>query len=98
VAVFVMDTSKAYPGRGADTLKEGLLAKTKAKDKSSTSSQVSGVGDVAIFTVEERSNNAKVDTILGAKGYQLQVTFHGGDLAANKDKIVALAKAAAGRL
>ena len=96
VTVTVMDTAKGYPGMSVDTLKQGLLAMVHVKRENA--SQVAGVGDVAVFSFETRSHNAKLDTILGAKGYHLQVRYHHGDAAATKDKLAALAKAAAGRL
>ena len=96
VTVTVMDTSKAHPGMSAETLKQGLLARTQVKGENA--SQVTGVGDVAVFSFANRSNTAKVDTILGAKGYLVSVRYHHGDATASKDKIAALAKVAAGRL
>ena len=94
----MIDTAKAYPGMSADTRKKGLLARVQAKDATANVSQVAGVGDVAIFAVEARSFSATVDAVLGAKGFQVSVKYHAGDSAASKDKIAALAKAAASRL
>ena len=54
LTVSVIDGSKAWPGRSADELEEGLLAKAKASGPDA--SQVSGVGDAAVFTFETRSS------------------------------------------
>jgi len=96
VSVTVIDVAKGWPGRSAEAINEGILA--KAKKGGPEASQVSGVGDAAAFTYEARSFNATVETHLKAKGVHLSVKFHGGDAVANKDKLVALLKSAAGRL
>jgi hypothetical protein len=96
VTLTVMDTSKAFPGHGSETLKQGMLAKVKAGGPNAA--QVTGVGDAAVFTHEARSFNGMVEALLAAKGILLSVRYHGGDALASKDKLVALAKEAAARL
>ena len=96
VTITVIDASQAWPGMGADLLKQGLLAKVKAEGPNA--SQVPGVGDAAAFTFEARSSNATAEAYLMAKGVHLSVKFHAGDSLSNKDKIIALLRDAAARL
>lgn len=96
LTITVMDASKAWPGKSAEDLRQGLLAKVKVEGKNA--SVIPGVGDTAAFTFEERSSTATVEALLPAKGVLLAVTFHAGDALANRDKIVALVKGAAARL
>ncbi len=96
LAIAVMDASKAWPGKSAEDLRQGLLAKVKVEGKNA--SVIPGVGDAAAFTFEERSSTATAEALLPAKGAYLVVTFHAGDSLAIKDKIVALLKDAAARL
>jgi hypothetical protein len=96
LTITVMDASKAFAGVRPDLLQQGLLA--KAKNGGPDASQVSGVGDAAVFTFEARSSNATVEAYFKTKDLHLSLTFHAGDSLANKDKIIALLKAAAARL
>ena len=96
VTITVIDASQAWPGTGADVLKQGLLAKVKAEGPNA--SQIPGVGDAAAFTFEARSSNATAEAYLMSKGVHLSVKFHAGDSLANKDKIIALLRDAAARL
>ena len=96
VTITVIDASKAWPGTRADVIREGLLAKVKTEGPNA--SQVSGVGDAAVFTFEARSSNATAEAYLKTKGVHLSAKFHAGDSLSNKDKIIALLKDAAARL
>lgn len=91
-----MDTSQSSPGVSPDLIRQGLLARVKAGGPNA--SQVPGVGDAAVFTFEDRVSSATAQTYLSAKGVHLSVKFHAGDSLSNKDKLVALLKAAAARL
>ena len=96
LTITVMDASKAWPGRSAEVLREGLLAKVKAEGPNA--SEVPGVGDAAAFTFEARSSSATAEAYLKVKGVLLELQFHAGDSLANKNKVVALLKDAAARL
>jgi hypothetical protein len=94
--ITVMDAAKAWPGKSAEDLRQGLLAKVKVEGKNAA--VIPGVGDTAAFTFEERSSTATAEALLPAKGVLLALNFHAGDALAIKDKIVALLKDAAARL
>lgn len=96
VTVTVIDVSKAYPGTDADVIQQGLLARVKTEGPNA--SEVSGVGDAAVFTFEARSSNATAEAYLKAKGVHLSVKYHAGDSLSSKDKVIALLKDAAARL
>ena len=74
LTVAVIDASKGWPGVSPDLLQQGILAKVKASGPNA--SQVTGVGDAAAFTFEERASNATVEAYFKAKGVHLAVTFH----------------------
>lgn len=98
ITVNVIDASKAWVGVSPDQLVQGLLAKVKAKDATLSASQISGVGDAAVFTYEERSHNAMAEAYFKKKDAHVSVQFHHGDALANKDKVIALLKQAADRI
>jgi len=96
LSITVIDGTKAWPGTTPDTLAEGLRAKVGAPRSNAT--QVSGVGDAAVFSHEARSNNGTVEAYFKKKNLHLSVVFHSGESLASKDKLVALLKQAAARL
>ncbi len=93
--VSVTEMSKAFPGTDAATLKQGLLARAKMAKAPTVAGAINGVGDAAIY---ESNDPIRVETIAFAKGKVLTVTFESKDARAQKDKVSALLKAAAGRL
>lgn len=92
----VIDASKGWPGMSPELLKQGL--RTKVKMGAPHASLVSGLGDVAVFTFEERSSNATVEAYFQARSVHLSVTLHAGDSLSSKGKLAALLKGAAARL
>jgi len=93
--VSVTETSKAFPGTNAATLKEGLLARARTAKAPSVAGVINGVGDAAIY---ESNDPIRLETVALAKGKMLTVTFESRDARAQKDKVSALLKAVAGRL
>jgi len=93
--VSVTEMSIAFPGTDAATLKEGLLARAKMAKPPTVAGVIPGVGDAAIY---ESNAPIGVETIAFAKRKVLTVTFESMDARAQKDKVSALLKAAAGRL
>lgn len=91
--VNVTSTAKAYPGTNASLLRQGLLASVKAGDPNAA--VIAAVGDAAIY-----QSNAPIQVVATAlvKGNLLIVAFESADARAKKDKVIALLKAAAGRL
>jgi len=96
LTITVIDALKAWQGRSPDVIQEGLLAKAKAGGPNA--SQVSGVGDAAVFTFEARSSNAAVEAYFKARAIHLSLKFHRGDSLQSKDKVITLLKEAAARL
>ena len=96
LTITVLDTSKAYPGMGADVLVQGMLALVKTGGPNA--SIISGVGDAAAFTFEDRVSTATAQAYFATKGVQVSLAFHGGDALSSKDKLAALLREAAGRL
>ena len=86
-------TAKAFPSTNPSLVRQGLLASVKAGDPNAA--VIAGVGDAAIYT-----SNApiRVETSALVKGNLLIVTFQSPDARAKKDQVIALLKAAAGRL
>ena len=93
--VIVTETSKAYPGTDLATLKEGLLLHARMAKAPTVAGAIKGVGDAAIY---ESNDPIRVEATAIAKGKLLIVTFESMDARAQKDKVSALLKAAAGRL
>jgi hypothetical protein len=91
--VSVTPTSKAFPGMDASLVRQGLLANAKA-GKPNTA-VIPGVGDAAVY---ESNDPIRVKTTALAKGNMLIVSFESLDARAKKDQVIALLKAAAGRL
>jgi hypothetical protein len=93
--VSVTEMSKAFPGTDAATLKEGLLARAKMAKAPTVAGVINGVGDAAVY---ESNDPIRLETTAFAKGQVLTVTLESKDARAQKDKVSALLKAAAGRL
>ncbi len=91
--VSVIATAKAYGGTDPSLVRKGLLASVKAGDPNAA--VIAAVGDAAIY-----QSDAAIRVVATAlvKGNMLIVTFQSADARAKKDQVVALLKAAAGRL
>jgi hypothetical protein len=91
--VTLTPTAKAFPATNASIVRQGLLASVKAGDPNT--GVIAGVGDAAIY-----QSNAPIQlgTTALVKGNVLLVTFQSADARAKKDQVIALLKAAAGRL
>jgi len=98
LGIAVVDASKIWPGGlSADDIKQRVLVEVKTSGPDA--SEIPGIGDGAVFTTDPKSHNAAAKAYLvKAKGVLLEVTFHGGNPLAQKDKLIALLKAAAARL
>ncbi len=98
ISIQVIDASKVWPGGlSPDDIKQRVLLefKTGGPDASRTP----GMGDGAVLTTDPKAQNATVKAyFVKAKGVVLAVGFHGGDALAQKDKLIALLKAAAATL
>ena len=86
---------KAFPGKEAATLKQGLLERARTATAPAVAGVINGVGDAAIY---ESNDPIRLETMAFAKGKVLTVTLESKDARAQKDKVSALLKAAAGRL
>jgi len=93
--VSVTETSKAFPGTDAATLKKGLLSRAQMAKPPAVAGVINGVGEAAIY---ESNDPIRLETAAFAKGKMLTVTLETQDARAQKDKVSALLKAAAGRL
>ena len=91
VNVSVTLMAKAFPATDASLLRQGLLAKAKGPN----AAVIPGVGDAAIY---ESNDPIRVETTALAKGKVLTVSFESSDARTKKDLVIALLKAAAGRL
>ena len=91
--VSVLSASKAYPGTAASLLRQGLLGMVKPGDPNSA--VIAAVGDAAIY---QSNAPIRVEATALVKGNMLVVTFESADARAKKDQVIALLKAAAGRL
>lgn len=98
LSVTVMDASKAWPrGLSPNVIKQSVVV--EAKKGGPDASEIPGIGDGAVFTRAPKVHNAMAKAyVVKGKGVVLLVTFHGGSALAQKDKIIALLKAAAARL
>lgn len=90
--VSVTPAAKAFPGTNASLVQQGLLGSVKGDPNATV---ITGVGDAAIY-----QSNAPIRAAATAlvKGNVLIVTFQSADARAKKDQVIALLKAAAGRL
>jgi hypothetical protein len=91
--VSVTETSRAFPGTSPALVKQGLLAGAQA-GKPNTA-VIPGVGDAALY---ESNDPIRVKTTALAKGSMVIVSFESLDARARKDQVIALLKAAVGRL
>ena len=98
LAIEVTDASKVWPGGlSPDDIKQRVIV--EAKTGGPGSSEISGIGDGAVFSTDPKSHQATAKAyIVKAKGIVMWLTFHGGNALAQKDKIIAVLKAAAARL
>jgi hypothetical protein len=98
LSVLVIDALKVWPaGLSSDDIKQRMLAEARSSGPDAT--EVPGIGDGAVFTTDPKSHNAKAKAyFVKAKGVLLEMTFHGGNPLSQKDKLIALLKAAAARL
>jgi len=85
--------SKGWMGLSPEMIQQGVLL--NAKTNGPNGSVMSGVGDAAVFTFEARFSNATAEAYVKAKGVHLSVDYHAGDSLSQKDKVIALLKAAA---
>ena len=98
LSVMVVDASKAWPGGlSSNDIKQRVLV--EARTGGPDASEIPGIGDGAVFTTDPKAHNATAKAYLvKAKGVLLEVTFHGGNALSQKDKLIALLKAAAATL
>ena len=96
--VAVMDASKVWPGGlSANDIKERVLVEVSSSGPDA--SAIPGIGDGAVFTTDPKAHEAGVKAyFVKAKGVLLYVKYHGGNASAQKDKLIALVKAAAAAL
>jgi hypothetical protein len=97
-SVIVTDASKVWPaGLSSDDIKQRVLL--EARTGGPDASEIPGIGDGAVFTTDPKAHNAMAKAyVVKGKGILLLVTFHGGNALAQKDKLIALLKAAAAML
>ncbi len=88
--VIVSDASKLLPGMSPETIKQKML-----EQSGKGASEVPGIGKFAIFA---STDPTAVVATAHVKNSILQLTFASANAGAQKDKIIALLKAAAGRL
>ncbi len=98
LSVIVTDASKVWPrGLSPDDIKQRVVV--EAKEGGPDASEIPGIGDGAVFTTDRKAHEAMAKAyVVKGKGVLLLVTFHGGNAHAQKDKIIALLKAATARL
>jgi hypothetical protein len=98
LTVALVDASKIWPaGLTSDDIKQRVLVEVRMGGPDA--SEIPGIGDGAVFTADAKAHNAKAKAYLvKAKGVLLEVAFHGGNGLAQKDKLIALLKAAAATL
>jgi hypothetical protein len=77
----------------ASLVQQGFLAKVKPGDPNAV--VIPDIGDAAIY---ESDAPIRVAATALAKGHMLIVSFESADARARKDQVIALLKAAAGRL
>ena len=90
--VLATDASKAFPGMSTALVKEAMAARVKA---GGVAGEVPGIGDEATFESDQPN---RVNAKALAKGVFLSVELEGPNARLQKDQVVALLKAAAGRL
>ena len=97
-SVTVMDASQVFPARlSSSAIRQRVLVEIKIGGPDA--SEIPGIGDGAVFTTTPKVNNASARAyFMTTKGVILEVTFHGGNGLAQKEKLIALLKAAAAAL
>ena len=90
--VLATDASKAFPGMSTTLIKQAMAARVKA---GGVAGEVPGIGDAATFESDQPS---RINTKTLAKGVFLSVELEGPNARLQKDQVIALLKAAAGRL
>jgi len=90
--VLATDASKAFPGMSTALIKQAMAARVKA---GGVAGEVPGIGDAATF---ESDQPTRVNAKTLAKGVFLSVELEGPNARLQKDQVIALLKAAAGRL
>ena len=98
LSVIITDASQVWPaGLSPDDIKQRVVV--EAKEGGADASEIPGIGDGAVFTTDPKAHNAMAKAyVVKGKGVLLLVTFHGGNALAQKDKLIALLKAAAATL
>jgi hypothetical protein len=97
LSVTLVDASKVWPaGLSSDDIKQRVLVEVRTGGPDA--SEIPGIGDGAVFTTDKAHNATAKAYLVKAKGVLLVVTFHGGSALAQKDKLIALVKAAAATL
>lgn len=98
LTIAVTDASKVWPGGlSPDDIKERVVV--EASSGGPGSSEISGVGDGAVFSTDPKSHNAMAKAyVVKGKGVLMWVTFHGSNEPSVKDKLITLLKEAAARL
>lgn len=91
--VSATEISKAFPGTSPSLVAQGLLARAKAGTPNTA--VIPGIGDAALY---ESNDPIRVTTTALAKGHMVIVSFESSDARAKKDQVIALLKAAVGRL
>jgi hypothetical protein len=91
--VTVNDASKTFPGTSPALIKQGLLRAAKKGEDNTVA--IPGVGEAAIF---QSTAPIRAAATAYLKGVVLEVNLEGPDGRAKKDQVIALLKAAAGRL
>jgi hypothetical protein len=90
--VLATDASKAFPGMSTALIKQAMAARVKA---GGVAGEVPGIGDAATF---ESDQPIRVNVKTLTKGVFLSVELEGPNARLQKDQVIALLKAAAGRL
>jgi hypothetical protein len=85
--------AKVFPGMDPSLARKGFLSKVKPGDPN-----VAGIPDISDAAIYEADAPIRVSATALANGYMLIVTFEPADARARKDQVIALLKAAAGRV
>ncbi|MGH7560531.1 MAG: hypothetical protein ACRENB_05880 [Gemmatimonadales bacterium] len=93
LSVTARPIAKAFPGMDPSLVRKGFLG--IASPGKPNTAVIPGVGDAAVY---ESSDPIRVKTSALAKGQMLIVSFQSSDARAKKDQVIALLKAAVGRL
>ena len=91
--VIVGDVAKQFPGTSNADVKRGLLGSAAGGDPNVA--VVPGVGEATLY---ESHDEIRANTTTLIKGYMLQLTFESENARARKERVIALAGLAAGRL